>query len=440
MLPHKHYPPEIAAPVVPLISSAISPTFNFIRTEYSALYQKLEQHALFDQVRQGLSNMLLRTKAEHTQAKQWQQSHNHALDRLATTITSEIYQRQRHLPTQALQSLSHSPKLLEKKLDAHPTDYLCHFQYAWLASLSGDFILAERHFNIAALQSQSVNSQFSCFALRHLADAHYHNGKIDHALLALENARESRKVISPALQFEYIQALSLSQRTTQALQHLVTLIGKVPYYEILARAAPSLQLNPSFQRLFDQLQQQHLQHVQAALTQRRNNDPLTLMDLDLISGKQNSQVALQHKQSYTLHHMPYLLLFNEPLCGELIHQQSRQYIINTLNTRQQSYIQRIEQHQAKAGRVHRIGQWLFYSAIILALSLALSYGISNIAAYLGYQWPINSTVQNTVLIGSALSGLSGLTLIYFTPPTLKRLQKQQQQLEKLKSQITQSTR
>ena len=171
MLPHKHYPPEIAAPVVPLISSAISPTFNFIRTEYSALYQQLEQHALFERVREGLSNLLLRTKAEHTQAKQWQQNYNRALDHLATKITTVIYHRQRRLPSQALQRLSQSPDILEKKLEAHPTDYLCHFQYAWLSSLSGDFILAERHFNIAALQSQSVNSQFSCFALRHLADA-----------------------------------------------------------------------------------------------------------------------------------------------------------------------------------------------------------------------------------------------------------------------------
>lgn len=47
-----------------------------------------------------------------------------------------------------------------------------------LLSIEKHYLLAERHFNVAALQSQKINPKFSCFAYRYLADIPIKNNRL----------------------------------------------------------------------------------------------------------------------------------------------------------------------------------------------------------------------------------------------------------------------
>ena len=137
--------------------------------------------------------------------------------------------------------------------------------------------------------------------------------------------------------------------------------------------------------------------------------------------------------------MPELLSCNEKYSSQLIHQQSRQFVLNSLNTRKQYFVQDIEQHQYRASRVHKAGQWLIYSGIVAIIALALSYTISTIAKVFDYHLVVNGSIQTIVLVTVGILMLVGMVLLHFTPTKLKRLLKKKQQLEQLSSKLGLST-
>lgn len=410
-------------------------TYQRINVEYYSLYNDIAANQLLATIREGISGKILPSNVDRQRAAQWQENYKKSLTSLSKQLTLELLHQNKQLPVLGLQQLSNQATVLLKTLSQNPNDYLCHFQLAWLQSRSGNLTLAERHYNVAALQSVEVNPQFSCFAFRHLADIRYRCGKYTQALLALESARECSKGFNAELQFEYIRLLSITQRTSQALKQLSLLINKAPHYEVLTQYEPDISNNPSLQRLLTQLNQQHQQNVHNNLLLQWENDPLRLLDLDKELGKPESLEALRHKQQHTLEQLPHLLIQNEEIAGQLIQQQSRRFVMNTLDVRKQNYIQQIEQHQGRAEKVHHLGQWLVYTMVITLMSLALSYGISTIASLFSYDWPINRTVQSLVLIVAGVVGVSGMLLLHFSPKKLSRLLKQKQQLEQLSSKI-----
>lgn len=410
-------------------------TFERIHIDYYSLYYNVSNQQLLATMRDGLIRKLLHSSIDRQQAAQWKEDYQQALTRLSKQLTVELIQQNKLLPVVGLQELSDQPAQLLKTLSKNPNDYLCHFQLAWLQSNSGNLTLAERHYNIAALQSLEVNPLFSSFAFRHLSDTRYRAGKSMQALLAIESARECNKGFNAELQFEYIRMLSLTQRTSLALKQLQLLLSKAPHYEVLMQFEPDLTHNPSLQRVLVQLNQQHQQNVRNNLLLKWENDPLRLLDLDKELGKPNSLEALRHKQEHTLEHLPHLLIQNEAQAGKLIQQQSRRFVMNTLDIRKQNYIQQIEQHQGRARRVHHLGQWLVYTMVITLMSLALSYGISTVASLFSYDWPVNRTVQTLVLVTAGVVGVCGMLLLHFSPRKLSRLLKQKQQLEQLSSRI-----
>ena len=409
--------------------------FERINIDYSSLYNNIDVRQLYSIIRQGVCNKLQQSNLDRQRATQWQEDYQQSLTRLSKQLTSDLLHQTKQLPVIGLQNLSDNPATLLKVLSKNPNDYLCHFQLAWLQSKTGNLALAERHYNVAALQSLEVNPQFSCFAFRHLSDVRYRAGKHMQALLAIESARECSKGFNAELQFEYIRMLSITQRTTLALKQINILISKAPHYEVLMQFEPNLLGNPSLQRWLAQLNQQHQQHITNNLLLQWENDPLRLLDLDKELGQPHSLDALRQKQQHTLEHLPHLLIQDEEQAGQLIQQQSRRFVMNTLDIRKQNYIQQIEDHQYRAERIHHIGQWLVYSMVITLMSLALSYGISTVVSLFSYDWPVNPTVQTLVLMIAGVVGVSGMLLLHFSPKKLSRLLKQKQQLEQLSSRI-----
>lgn len=410
-------------------------TFQRINIEYYSLYYQVRGRPLLATVHEGISRKLLNSSIGRQQAAQWRKQYQQSLINLSKQLTADLIQQNKQLPVIGLQKLSDEPATLLKALSKNPGDYLCHFQFAWLQANAGNLPLAERHYNIAALQSLEVNPVFSCFAFRHLSDTRYRAGKYMQALLAIESARECNKGFNAELQFEYIRMLSVTQRTSLALKQLQLLLSKAPHYEVFMQYEPDLTHNPSLQRVLVQLNQQHQQNVRNNLLLKWENDPLRLLDLDKELGKPNSLEALRHKQEHTLGQLPHLLIQDEAQAGSLIQQQSRRFVMNTLDIRKQNYIQQIEEHQGRARRIHHLGQWLVYTMVITLMSLALSYGISTIASLFSYDWPINRTVQTLVLVIAGVVGVCGMLLLHFSPRKLSRLLKQKQQLEQLSAKI-----
>jgi hypothetical protein len=435
MLSEKQIQPDSQIPEssgTPLYHSDV---FERIHIDYYALYMGVEAGQLLATIRRGIANKLLQTNLDRQSATHWQEGYQKALTRLSKQLTVDLLQQTKQLPVIGLQELSDNPVILLKILSKNPNDYLCHFQLAWLQAKAGNLTLAERHYNVAALQSKEVNPQFSCFAFRHLSDVRYRAGKHMQALLAIESARECSKGFNAELQFEYVRMLSITQRTTLALKQLNILISKAPHYEVLMQYEPNLRENPSILRRLNQLTQQHQQNVHNNLLLQWENDPLRLLDLDRELGQTHSLEALRDKQQHTLEHLPHLLIQDEAYASKLVQLQSRRFVMNTLDVRKQNYIEQIEEHQGRAERIHYIGQWLVYTMVITLMSLALSYGISTVVSFFSFDWPVNQTVQSLVLIIAAVVGVSGMLLLHFSPKKLSRLLKQKQQLEQLSSRI-----
>ncbi|PID46951.1 MAG: hypothetical protein CSB47_01455 [Proteobacteria bacterium] len=407
------------------------PPLRRIHIEYYALYNKLDARQQLHIIRQGIRRKILQSSLERKQASQWGDGYQKQLSILSAQLVRAVLQQNRQLPTTALQQLSDNPAILLKHLQQTPNNYLYHFHLAWLFLQKANLTLAERHFNIAALQSQPVNPLFACYAFRHLADVRYQAGKFSHALSAIESAREHCRAFCAELQLEYVRILSATHRTTQALEQLTQLTHKAPHYEVLAYYDPEIQSNPSLHRYLVQLRQQHQSNITNDLLRSWHNDPLHLLDLDDALGQPHCLDTLRDKQQYTLAHMPLLLLQAEATASALIHQQSRHFVRNTLDVQRQHCIEQIEVYQGRTEKIHRAGLWLAYAASILLISLALSYGMSTVAELFSYHWPVNPLVQTWVLALAGTLGFSGVLLLHVPSSKLSRLLHQRQTLDQL---------
>ena len=436
---NKIIPPQVPISTL-LCVNGQSPVFYLINVEYFFLYHGIKHHDSKQAIRSGLSNNLVNANADlKRKALRWKTEHDIVLENLALKLSVELKRQQKHLPVSALMRFPPDIKSAQQILTKTPNDHLCHFHLGWLYTIAKNYTLAERHFNVAALQSQSINPSFSCFAYRHLAHVRFKNNKYSQALLATEAACALNQSYNPELQFERIRLLSRTQRTTQAMPHLASLISKSPHYEIFALHDTGIQQNPSLQRYFNKAKEKHIANIQSQLTEHWKNDPLHLLNLDRELGHENSLRILQQKQREILLNLSPLLIFNEALSTKLIQKRSRSIIIRSLNMRKQQYIQGIEGHQKIARKIHRTGQWMLYAAFISLIALGLSYAISTIANQFNLHWPINLFIQSVVL-GCAFGLLIfGAVLLHFTPRKLSDLIRQKQRLEELSSRLGVST-
>lgn len=417
-----------------------SPAFYLINVEYFFLYHGFKQEDVKQAIRRGLSNNLVNANADlKRKAVRWKAEHDLVLDDLASKLSIALKRSKKPLPIVALMRLPMDINGVQQILAKTPNDHLCHFHLGWLHFMAKNYVLAERHFNVAALQSQTINPSFSCFAYRHLAHVRFMNNKYSQALLAIEAACSLNQSYNPEMQFERIRFLSRTQRTTQAMPHLAALVGKAPHYEIFALHDTGIQRNPSLQRYFKQAKEKHIVNIQRQLTVHWKNDPLHLLNLDRELGHENSLIILQNKQREILSKLSPLLIFHETLCTTLIQERSRSIIIRSLNMRKQQYIQGIEGHQRIASKIHQTGQWMLYAAVISITALGLSYALSTIASQLNYDWPINLYVQSIVLGCTFGLVAFGAVLLHLTPRKLSDLLRQKQRLEELSSRLGVST-
>ncbi len=431
----------IRVPIDTLLSAdGQSPVFYLINVEYFFIYHGVKANEAKRAIRKGLSNNLINANGDlKRKAAQWQEEHYIVLENLALELSLELKRQHKHLPIAAMKRLPPDIKTARQSLTKTPNDHLCHFHLGWLYLNAKNYALAERHFNVAALQSQAINPSFSCFAYRHLAHARFKNNKYSQALLATETACTLSQSYNPELQFERIRFLSRAQRTTQAMPHLAALISKAPHYEIFTFHDTSIQQNPSLQRFFKRAREKHTINIQRQLIERWKNDPLHLLNLDRELGHEDSIMILQQKQREILLKLSPLLIFNEALSINLIQKRSRSIIISSLNMRKQQYIYGIEGHQKLANKIHQTGQWMLYAAVVSLIALGLSYVLSTIADLLNFGLPINLYVQSLV-VGCALGlALFGAVLLHFTPRKLSDLIRQKQRLDEISSRLGVST-
>lgn len=409
-----------------------SPVFRRINIEYFFLYHGVKQDIAKEAMIRGLSNNLISASADHQRkATKWKTEQGKILGVLTAKLFLEIKRQLKQLPITALKRLPPDIKGVKQILVKTPNDHLCHFHLAWLYSIAKNDAMAERHFNVAALQSQSINPQFACFAYRHLANIRLKIGKFSQALLAIEAACELSQSYDPELQLERIRLLSRAQRTTQALPYLASLIDKAPHYESLALRDVDIQKNPSLRRAFNQRKERHIKNIQHQLLEHWKNDPLHILDLDKELGQKDSIRILQSKQREMLLKLPLLLIFNEQISSQLIQRHSRSTVMRSLDIRKQKYVQKIEDRQECAGKFHQSGQWMLYAAVVTLIALGLSYAISTIAYQFNYHWPINLYVQSIVLSCAIGLVVIGVILLHFTPRKLDDLLRQKQKLEYL---------
>ena len=424
----------------PISTTIITPdgqprAFHRINIEYFALYHNTRTQDLSNAVSQGMKLGFLATTKQRECASQWRSNYNHTFKALCEQTIFDINQLVNKLPCEELRGLSKSTDIIKEQLIQTPNDYLRHFHIAWLYLLKKDLKQADLHFNIAALQSQKDNPELACFALRHLAEVRYRGQRYPQALLAIKTAKAISLHYDAELHFEYVRMLALANRTSESLKQLSLLINKSPNYESLASIETDFKRNPSFKRFFVTLSQRHMQNILSELHKQWENDPINLLDLDKELGAPNSLNTIKQKQVNTIKELPELLLSDENQSSHLIHQQSRQFVMNALNVRNQYFVQDIEQHQYRASRVHKAGQWLIYSSIVAIIALVLSYAISSVAGALGHNLVVNGSVQTIVLVTVGVLMLVGMTLLHFTPTKLKNLLKKKQQLEHLSSKL-----
>ena len=74
---------------------------------------------------------------------------------------------------------------------------------------------------------------------------------------------------------------------------------------------------------------------------------------------------------------------------------------------------------------------MVYIAIIVLISLGLSYAVSSIAYQFNYHLPVNLLVQSVVLSLALGLAIIGFIFLHFTPSKLTDLLKQKQRLETL---------
>jgi tetratricopeptide (TPR) repeat protein len=427
-------------PKTPISTTIIAPdgqprAFHRINIEYFALYNNTQCGDLSKAITQGMKLGFLNTTKQRDSASQWRSSYNQAFKALCDQTTSDIIELNNKLPCSKLRGFSKSTDQIKEQLIQTPDDYLRHFHIAWLYLLKEDLKQADLHFNIAALQSQKDNPELSCYALRHLAEVRYRANRFPQALLAIKTAKALSPHYNAELHFEYVRILARANRTSESLKQLSLLINKSPNYESLASIEADLRSNPSFKRFFATLSQRHMQNILSELHHRWDNDPINLLDLDKELGAPNSLAAIKQKQINTIKDLPELLCCDESHSSELIHHQSRHFVLNALNVRNQCFIQDIEQHQYRASRVHKAGQWLIYSGVVAIMALALSHAISVIAGLFGHSLVVNGSVQGIVLASVAALIIVGMILLHFTPTKLKNLLKKKQQLEHLSSKL-----
>jgi hypothetical protein len=409
-----------------------APHFYRINIEYFCLYYSVQNNTAKQALFRGLTNNHIGSSIDlRRKATEWKQEHKSILEDLVSELYLDLKRLQRQMPTVALRCFPLDIESLQKIISKTPNDHLCHFHLGWLYSITDENILAERHFNIAALQSQNVNPDFACFAYRHLANTRVKNGKLAQGVLAIEAACTQSQHYNPELQFERVSLLSRSNKTTQALPYLANLIKKAPHYAILASQDLQMLNNPSLNRFFMQEKEKHIAKIKQQVVQHWKNDPLHLLNLDKELGQKNSRKIIIDKQAELLSRLPPLLIFNETVSSQLIQKSSRSIIIRSLNKRKQQYIKKIEQHQERANKAHSTGQWMVYIAIIVLISLGLSYAVSSIAYQFGYQLPVNLLVQSVVLSLALGLAVIGFILLHFTPSKLTDLLRQKQRLETL---------
>ena len=415
-----------------LSSGRQTPHFCRINIEYFCLYYDVQNSTVKQALFRGLTNNLIGSNIDLiNKASEWKDEHKAILEGLVLTLSLDLKRIQRHLPAVALRRFTTDKEKLQRAINKTPNDHLCHFHLAWLYSIANENVLAERHFNIAALQSQSINPDFACFAYRHLASIRMKNGKVAQALLAIEAACTQAQHYNSELQFERVRLLSRSNKTTQALPYLASLIKKDSHYAILASQDLQALNNPSLNRFFMQEKEKHTTNIKQQVVQHWKNDPLHLVNLDKELGQNNSRKVIIDKQAELLSRLPLLLIFNETISSQLIQKSSRTIIVRSLNKRKQQYIKKIEQHQERANKAHSTGQWMVYIAIIVLISLGLSYAVSSIAYQFDYHLPVNLLVQSVVLSLALVLAIIGFIFLHFTPSKLTDLLRQKQRLETL---------
>ena len=417
-----------------------SPVFKVINIEYFvALYGTKEQPTRLS-VFHGLRHNLINTNHDlRLKANFWEKEHNQILCNTASKLTLAMKRQLRQIPVSMLRRFPKQIEPMQEVLLRTPNDFLAHFHIAWLYSIQNDFELSERHFNIAALQSQTEHPKFSCFTYRHLANIRLKQGKSYQALLAIESACALSQQYHPELQFERIQLLSQLNKTTQALPYLAALIKAAPLYAVIASQDPLTRANPSLKRFFDIEKEKHTQNIQEKLQQHWKNDPLQLLNLDKELGQRNTKQIIQNKQSELLKKLSPLLIFHEDASSQLIQKRSHATVMRSLNTRKQQFVERIEQQQTRASKIHRIAQWMLYTAIMSLVALGLSYAISAVAGYLGFNLPINPGVQSALVILTVLLVIVGSVLLHFTPNKLNDLIRRKQRLEAISTRLGYST-
>ena len=409
-----------------------STIFSCINIEYYSLYFGVTSSVVKYSILQGLNNNYVGLNKDlRRRPKQWATEYNTTLADIAQKLTLQVRKQLRKLPASDLKRLPLDTEVLKDTLKLKPNNFLCHFHLGWIYSLSNNLTLAEKHFNLAALLSQNINKDFSCFAYRHLANTRLRNNKLQQAILAIEAACSQSTSENAELLFEKVRILSQANQTTRALSHIANLVQKDSYYASLASQDVIIQSNPSVKRFFDLEKEKHIHNIKNKVIEHWKNDPLHLLNLDKELGQKNTREIILSKQAELIKKLPTFMIYNETISSKFIQKKSREIIIKSLNTRKQQFIQQIEDHQRQASKAHNIGQWMMYIAIIGLISLGLSYAISGFAHHLNYHLPVNLTVQNIVLFGSALLAISGIIFLHFTPSKLTDLLKQKKRIETL---------
>ena len=411
-----------------LLPSSKPLTFHRINIEYYALINHKDSYSINQAMVSGIHHNLRHVASKPDQLSTWQQTISEALEQIGQQMNVHLERTVRQLPLTGLIHLPNDTTTLCRDLGENPTDYLRHFHLGWQYQQTNSLQLAERHFNVASLQSQLVNPSFAGFAFRHLADIRYRRGKWNEALAAIQCALHNSQKNDPELHYEMARMLCKTQHTTQALQQLIGLIKKHPEYLILALHEPDWADNPSIQRFLVQRRQHLEKQVKTKLARSWNSDPVHLLEEQGVLPDKKQSGALRYKQALLLRSLPDFMLYDTDYAAKQVQHRSRSFVKKLLDTQQQRNIEQIETHQESVWKIRRIGQWMLYAMVVLLLALAVSHGLSYLAQHIGGSWPVIPLVKNFIIGSSLILGFVGALLQLFTPHQLERLQQKKEHL------------
>lgn len=332
----------------------------------------------------------------------------------------------------AFQQILTAEHMLLHALQVNEQDYQAQFELGWVyLFLLGRLEEAEQHFQMAVDNSRECDPQFSVFALRHLADAHYsldkHSNAIEAGLMVLRE--------TPLNDLEYVyecaRYMAAGGEVELATHRLAEVVKQSPVYYVQAQVEPDFNRHEIVHDLLRDLREVRVKRIQHYVRQSWREHYLSEMALpdNIDSRELFHQTYRQHKR--VMAHLPYVTLSQrERHIGDLIIQASEKRVTDEVRKRSRQYEQHVEKRSKRWVWVNKLGAICLHTAMVLFLSCIMFLVVRFLVGSSG----MPGLMGTNDIVGDVFNAflallISGALLVQFVPWGTRKLLFKQVELD-----------